>query len=313
MRQPKAVSEHLAHKTRAGHLYHADCLDILPHFPDGCIDCIFADPPFNLGKDYGKKVNDSMAHAEYVAWCKRWMDECIRLLADGGSFFLYNLPKWNVILGAYLSERLTFRHWITVDIKFSLPIRGRLYPSNYSMLYYCKGKKPKAFHPPRLAIPTCPHCGKELRDYGGYKNKMNPKGVNVTDVWTDIPPVRHRKYKNRGANELSLKLLDRVVDIASDEDDLVLDPFGGSGTTYIACELKGRKWIGIEKGSCQPIIDRLEDRSTDRTYLANLDRNKNCLFTPKALELRKEFGHQNGKYRISETQPRCCAEPTLFD
>jgi site-specific DNA-methyltransferase (adenine-specific) len=60
---------------------------------------------------------------------------------------------------------------------------------------------------------------------------MNPAGVNLTDVWYDIPPVRHSKYKKRAANELSLKLMDRVVALASDPGSLVLDPFGGSGTT----------------------------------------------------------------------------------
>lgn len=311
----------VAHKTKAGCLYHADCMDILPHLPEGSVDCIFADPPFNLGKDYGsKRVSDSMLESEYVEWCYRWIDECIRILADGGSFFLYNLPKWNIILGAYMSQRLTFRHWIGVDIKFCLPIPKRLYPSHYSMLYYCKGKRPKTFHPPRLPIPTCPHCGKELRDYGGYKDKMNPKGVNVTDVWTDIPPVRHRKYKNRQANALSTKLLDRVLDIATDEGDLVCDPFGGSGTTYAASEVKGRKWIGIEMGDCQPIIDRMNDLSVDRNYVAELADNKNCLFTPKALELRAQHGHENGRYRIDGKAPKIAVKrrngnggPSLFD
>eukprot|EP01037_Dinobryon_pediforme_P018005 gene18005-18242_t len=48
-------------------------------------------------------------------------------------------------------------------------------------------------------------------DYGGYKDKMNPKGVNLSDVWTDIPPVRHAKYKKRDANGLALKLMDRII------------------------------------------------------------------------------------------------------
>lgn len=310
MRQTTKPTEPPVFESKAGRLFNADCLDILPTLPNSSVDCVFADPPFNLGKNYGKSVNDARADADYVEWSKRWMDETIRILKPGGSFFVYNLPRWNVILGAYLSERLTFRHWITVDIKFCLPIPGRLYPSNYSLLYYCKGKKPKTFHPPRLPIPTCRHCGKEQRDYGGYKDKMNPKGVNITDVWTDIPPVRHRKYKNRGANELSLKLLDRVLDIATDPNDIVLDPFGGAGTTYVACELKGRNWLGIELGDCQPIIDRLTDLTTDRVYLAELDRGKNRLFTEAALKLRKDFGHKNGRYRIQDgKKPR---ELTLF-
>ena len=90
---------------------------------------------------------------------------------------------------------------------------------------------------------------------------MNPKGVNLKDVWTDIPPVRHRKFKskNRKANALSTKILDRVIETTTVPGDLVLDPFGGSGTTYMVCERKRRKWLGIEIDFAKDIISRLED------------------------------------------------------
>jgi site-specific DNA-methyltransferase (adenine-specific) len=140
----------------------------------------------------------------------------------GGSLFIWNLPKWNTSISGYLNNLLTFRHWISVDIKCNLPISARLYPSHYSLLYYCKGEKPKTFHPDRLPMQVCPSCKTDLRDYGGYKDKMNPRGVNLTDVWYDIPPVRHAKYKRRDANELSLKLLDRVIEMASEEGALYL-------------------------------------------------------------------------------------------
>ncbi len=183
-------------ETQLGKLYHADCLDLLPTIPSESVDLIFADPPFNLGKEYGDKVDDNREDGEYLTWCYHWLDECIRTLIPGGSLFLYNLPKWNIPLGTYLGQSLTFRNWIAVDIKFGLPIPGRLYPSHYSLLYYTKGK-PKTFNRPRVPIPVCRHCGGEIKDYGGHRDKLNPEGLNLTDVWTDIPPVRHRSTKNR--------------------------------------------------------------------------------------------------------------------
>ena len=89
---------------------------------------------------------------------------------------------------------------------------------------------------------------------------MNPEGVNLKDVWTDIPPVRHWKFKSkdRKANALSTKILDRVVEMSTLPDELVLDPFGGSGTTFAVCEKKGREWIGAEIDFGPEIIDRLE-------------------------------------------------------
>jgi site-specific DNA-methyltransferase (adenine-specific) len=248
--------------TSLGALFDGDCTTILPHLQGGVVDTVFADPPFNLGKEYGKKSNDSLKEAEYLAWCESWLVECVRVLKPGGALFLYNLPKWNVLLGAFLSrEGMEFRHWIAIEISACLPIPGRLHPSHYSLLYYTKGK-PRRFRRIRTPIQVCRHCGGEVKDYGGHRDAMNPKGVNLKDVWTDIPPVRHWKFKSkaRKANALSTKLVSRVVEMSTLPGDTVLDPFGGSGTTFVVCEEKRRKWLGIELDFCPEIIERLETR-----------------------------------------------------
>lgn len=247
--------------TSLGALYKGDVLDLLPVISNESIDTVFADPPFNLKKDYGGSVNDDLSKEEYLDWCKKWISECVRVLKPGGSLFLYNIPKWNVLLGAHLDELgLTFRHWIAINIKLSLPINGRLYPSHYSLLYYTKGK-PKTFNKIRTPIEKCRHCNGEIKDYGGHRDAMNPLGVNLTDVWSDIPPVRHWKFKSkkRKANQLSTKLLYRVIHLSTNKGDVVLDPFGGSGTTFDVCEREERNWIGIELESTDLIIERLEE------------------------------------------------------
>lgn len=253
------VKPHFA--TARGTLFSDDCMAILPDIKDASIDCIFADPPFNLNKQYGARSNDKMEDDEYIAWCKNWLSECIRITKYGGSIFVYNIPKWNILLGAYLMERgLMFRHNISVEIKSSLPIKGKLYPAHYSLLYFTKGK-PSTFRKIRTPIEVCRHCGGEVKDYGGHRSAMHPNGVNLKDVWTDIPPVRHRKFKSekRPANALSTKLLDRAIEISTQRDDVVLDPFGGSGTTFSVCEKKGRRWIGMEWDFAEVIAERLRN------------------------------------------------------
>ncbi|MCM8738264.1 site-specific DNA-methyltransferase [Azospirillum sp. A1-3] len=245
-----------------GALFDGDCMDFLPRVKSATIDTVFADPPFNLDKKYGKKSNDKLPDAEYVSWCRSWLNECMRILKPGGALFVYNLPRWNILLGAYLMEQgMVFRHDITVEIKSSLPIAGRLYPAHYSLLYFTKGK-PKTFRKIRTPIEVCRHCGGEIKDYGGHRHAMNPLGVNLKDVWTDIPPVRHWKFKSkdRPANALSTKLLDRVVEMSTVEGEVVLDPFGGSGTTFAVCEKKNRYWLGSELDFSQQIKERLLDR-----------------------------------------------------
>ena len=245
--------------TPLGCLYQADCLDLLPLFSSEIFDTVFADPPFNLNKKYGSRTNDNHPEQEYTAWCKRWIEECVRLLAPGGAFFLYHLPRWNIELGSFLNDLgMSFRHWIAVEQNGRLPIPGRLYPSHYSLLYYTKGK-PAVFRRIRTPIEICRHCGGEIKDYGGHRKAMNPNGVNLKDVWTDIPPVRHSKFKSshRDANSLSTKLLERVIEMSTEPGNAVLDPFGGSGTTYAVCENRDRRWVGIEIEDVEAIRERL--------------------------------------------------------
>lgn len=249
------------YQTDLGALFAGDCMKILPAIKSGVIDTVFADPPFNLGKEYGMNTNDSIPDQKYIEWCKAWIFECVRILKPGGSFFLYNIPKWNVLLGAYLVEiGMDFRHWIAIEISACLPIPGRLHPSHYSLLYYSKGK-PKTFRKIRTPVMTCRHCGGEVKDYGGHREALNPKGLNLKDVWSDIPPVRHWKFKskNRKANALSTKLLDRVIELSTVPGEMIFDPFGGSGTTYVVCEYKNRHWIGIEIDFAKEIIERFEE------------------------------------------------------
>jgi len=247
--------------TAAGRLYSLDCMEFLRSIPDDSVDTVFADPPFNLSKDYGELGSDSMSDAEYVEWCHDWLLYCVHILRPGGSLFVYNLPKWNVQLASFLNEwGMDFRHWIAVEMNNSLPISNRLYPSHYSLIYYSKGK-PNVFHRIRTPIETCRHCGGEIKDYGGHRNKMNPNGVTLKDVWNDIPPVRHRKFKSarRKSNVLSTKLLERVVLMSTNPGDLVVDPFIGSGTTAVVCEKYGRRWLGSDLNSAGLVEKRLLD------------------------------------------------------
>jgi site-specific DNA-methyltransferase (adenine-specific) len=248
---------HPYYKTKLGELFQGDCRELLPTLPAKSYDLIFADPPFNLDKSYGTGISDKMRDEDYLTWCREWISECVRLLAPGGSFWIYNLPRWNIELGHELNRHgLLFRHWIAVDLKMSLPIPGRLFPSHYSLIYYTDGR-PRVFNRPRVPIPVCRHCGGDIKDYGGHRNKLHPEGLNLSDVWTDISPVRHRGTKTRKANQLSERMLERVLKIGSAEGDHVLDPLGGSGTTYAVAERLHRHWTGIELGDCEPIVKRL--------------------------------------------------------
>ena len=276
--------------TTLGKLYKGDCIEIMKGLPDSCVDLVFADPPFNLGKTYDSGIDDHMSMSNYINWTYEWLDQCIRILSPGGRIFIYNLPKWCTYIAAYLGERLTFWDWIAIDMKAGLPIQNRLYPAHYAVISFIKGVKAQTYHNQRIPLQTCRHCGGEIKDYGGYKSKMNPLGINISDIWSDIYPVRHKNSKNRKYNELSVKLLDRIISMSTNAGDTVFDPFGGSGTTFAVAQLLNRKWIGCELGDCDVIVKRLQSPKRDQEQLSRVREESGCLFTKTSQALRKKNG-----------------------
>lgn len=244
--------------TRFGLLYATDCFNLFAALKDGSIDCIFADPPFNLGKDYGGgAVRDALERRDYLKWCFEWIDECMRVLVPGGALFVYILPHWGYHLAGHIEERgMTFRHWIALSMKGTFPRGKKLYPAHYAILYFTKGQ-PRTFNRVRLPIPTCRHCGKDIKDYGGHRKYLNPAGLNLTDLWDDTAPARHQKFKARWhINELKPVIPSRCIQVATDEGDVVLDPFGGGGSTFEVAERLRRHWLGTEISTAAAITER---------------------------------------------------------
>jgi site-specific DNA-methyltransferase (adenine-specific) len=246
--------------TSYGALFEMDCLKVLFHLQDETVDCVFADPPFNLGKNYGSGFSDRFAPSEYLHWCTLWISECARILVPGGAFFLYALPELAYKFAHILEKSLNFRHWIALTMKGTFPRGQKLYPAHYALLYFTKGD-PKTFNRVRTPITKCRHCGGDVKDYGGHRKFMNPAGVNLTDFWEDTSPNRHRKSKfRRGINELKLVIPERAILTATNPGDVVFDPFGGGGTTFEAAESNDRLWLGTEISTADAITDRLQKR-----------------------------------------------------
>jgi len=253
-------------RTNLGELYQGDCVEVLRalQLQNVKADLIFCDPPFNLGKKYGEHVNDSMIRDEYLEWTQRWLDACIGVLAPGGSIMVYNMPEWCIEAAYWLRNEwlLRFIDLIAVHVTQGYPRSRGLYRAHYGIIHLSDGV-PRTLNKVRMPLATCRHCKKELRDYGGHRAMMK-KGVSVSDVWTDIPTVRHRKYKTPGFKgpQLSTKLVRRCVLLATNPGDLVLDPMAGSGTVPAVCEVEGRRWVAIENGDCSIIQARIEQNNT---------------------------------------------------
>jgi site-specific DNA-methyltransferase (adenine-specific) len=121
-----------------------------------------------------------------------------------------------------------------------------LQPAHYGILFYAKNSKKNKCYEVRHPHKRCRRCGYLLKDYGGKKESLHPFGPLVSDVWTDIHRVRHNKYRDNHPCQLPIHLLERIILMSTNEGDVILDPFVGTGTTAIAAERLGRKYIGFD-------------------------------------------------------------------
>jgi len=221
-----------------------DCLEKLAEIPDNTIDVCFADPPFNLDKKY-TSYRDQRSLDSYLEWCEQWLVELVRVTKPTGSILVHNIPRWLTYYAAILNRHAHFRHWIAWDA-MSTPLGKTLLPAHYGILFYSKEPKGTKFYEIRAPHKTCRECGAFLKDYGGKKDQMHPFGYLVSDVWTDIHRIRHSKRRDPHPCQLPIHLLERLILMTTDVDDIVLDPFLGTGTTAIAAKRLQRRYIGIE-------------------------------------------------------------------
>ncbi|ACK71453.1 DNA methylase N-4/N-6 domain protein [Gloeothece citriformis PCC 7424] len=221
-----------------------DCLDLFSKIPDESIDVTFADPPFNFKKKYGN-IKDNLEFKEYLKWCELWIDEMIRVTKPSGSIFIHNIPKWLTYYCSFLNEKSNFRHWISWDAP-TAPMGKTLQPSHYGILFYAKTLAKNKFYEIRYSHKRCRKCNYLYKDYGGKKDSIHPFGPLVSDVWTDIHRIKHNKYRDNHPCQLPVHLLERIILMSTDESDIILDPFMGTGTTAIAAKRLGRHYIGFE-------------------------------------------------------------------
>ena len=225
-------------------IYQGDCLELFKSIPDNSVDMTFADPPFNLKKNYNS-YKDSLEFKEYLDWCESWISEMVRVTKPSGSIFVHNIPKWLTYYSFYLNKVADFKHWISWDAP-TAPMGKTLQPSHYGILFYAKMMKQLKFYELRFPHKRDRKSNYLSKDYGGKKFLLHPFGPLLSDVWTDIHRIKHNQFRDEHPCQLPLHLLERIVLMSTDEGDVVLDPFSGTGTTAIAAKRLGRNYIGFE-------------------------------------------------------------------
>lgn len=253
-------------------IYQDDCLAVLKSIYDASIDMIYLDPPFYTQKKQtlsganGKQYEFSDvwdSRGDYLAYMRERLIEMRRVLKDTGNIFLHCDTSAGHYLRVLLDEIFgehNFRSEIIWSYKRWSNAKKGLLPNHQTIYYYSKSGKYKfnKLYGEYSATTNIDQILQErVRSANGksvYKrdacgeivSAKEKKGVPISDVW-EIPFLNPKAKERTGyPTQKPIELLEKIIEISTDEGDIVLDPFCGSGTTLVSAKLQGRKYIGID-------------------------------------------------------------------
>jgi len=223
-------------------LLTGDCLELMKSMPPKSIDVVITDPPFNIGKDYGGIYNDRMKFSEYIEWCKKWLTECIRLLKDDGSLYLFNYPENNAHILPFLQEKVNFKRWMTWHYPTNTGhSKSNFTRTQHSILFFTKTDKHK-FNRDAVAEPYKNPADKRIKE----RMKNGSTGRAPYDVFHFNLVKNVSKDKTSHPCQIPVPLLKIFIKASTYKGDWVLDPFAGSFSTCAASKELGRNSIGID-------------------------------------------------------------------
>lgn len=216
-----------------------DCLDVLPTIGDGQVDLVVTDPPYNIGIDYGAGKRADR-RGDYPAWCQRWIEQCYRVLRDGGSLWIVSGQEHGADIDLAIQRAgFTMRNRITWHETFGVYCHNKFGRCSRPIFYAVKGDG-FVFHKDAVTVPSA-----RQEKYGD--RRANPAGKIMGDVWqvSRVCGTFHERIPGV-PTQLPASLVERMVAVSSNEGDTVLDPFSGSGTVVAVAKTLGRRAIGIE-------------------------------------------------------------------
>lgn len=246
-------------------IYNIDCLDTLKKLPDECIALTVTSPPYNIGKEYEKPLPLD----EYLNWCEKWIAEIYRITLSTGAFWLnlgyLSIPERAkaIPIPYLLWDRIPFYLIQEVVWNYGAGVAGSRFfsPRNEKFLWYVKNPDKYTFNLDAVRDPNVKYPNQKKNG----KIKVNALGKNPTDVW-QFPKVtsgQNRASKERTPHpaQFPSAVIERIIKSSSNLNEIVLDPFMGSGTTAITALSLQRPVIGFEikKEYCEVAANRIDN------------------------------------------------------
>lgn len=245
--EPEGKGEEVEKETN-WEIITGDCIEVLRNYEGTEPTLIFADPPYNIGIDYGEgEAADRLTTDEYLDWSETWIGACVDYLAGeedlpGGSLWILLPDEWVAEIGSILTKGLgmVVRSWIIWHETFGVQQSCCFSRCHRHLLYTVRPNEIPIWNPDAVKVPS----DRQVK-YGD--KRADPEGKVMSDVWTISRVAGTHGERLPFPTQLPLELLQRVVLCCTNPGDTVLDPFSGSATTGIAAVKSGRKYVGIEK------------------------------------------------------------------
>jgi len=231
-------------------VYEGDCLDLLRQIPDNSLKLIITSPPYNIGKEYEKKLGID----HYIEQQSRVISECVRTLSPDGSIcwqvgnYVNNgsiIPLDTILYPIFVHQGLTLRNRIVWHFEHGLHCSKR-FSGRYETVNWFTKSDDYTFNLDNVRVPQKYPGKKHFKGPRAGEYSCNPKGKNPGDLW-DIPNVKSNHVeKTEHPCQFPVELIERFVLSLTSPDDWVFDPFLGTGTSIIAAMRHGRKGMGAE-------------------------------------------------------------------
>jgi adenine-specific DNA-methyltransferase len=228
-------------------IIHGDACQALLEIPNDSVDLIFADPPYNIGKNFNGHMDKWASEKEYLKWCYQWLDLCIEKLKANGSFYVMTATQFMPFFDIYLREKLNILSRLVWYYDSSGMQAKKYFGSMYEPILFCvKDKNNYTFNLKDILVEAKTGAKRKLIDYrktvpGTYNTQKVPG-----NVW-EMTRVRYRmeEYENHPTQK-PIALLERIIKASSNQGDLVMDPFSGTFTSCFVAQKLDRRSIGIE-------------------------------------------------------------------
>jgi len=249
---------HLQYENKNGCLYHGDSINWLKSIDDSSVDLVFADPPYNIKKADWDNFDSQEV---YIEWSLQWIKQASRILKPTGSLYICGFSEILADLKHPTSKYFNHCRWLIWHYKNKANLGKDWGRSHESIIHFRKSDKTKLniddvripYGAHTLKYPSHPQAETSVYSHSTSKKRDNwmphPKGAKPKDV-IDIPTTCNGMgEKTPHPTQKPEELVRKFILASSNEGDLVVDPFSGSGTTAVVAEQFNRRWMACDFNS----------------------------------------------------------------